>query len=354
MWTKLSADEFDAFCIGPEFTSHSSGSTSSFGQMGSHSDPVRDFCHGIKRDISQFITLRDDGAWDNWHRATVAQARAQDVSEVLDASYKPTNTTEKDLFDEKQKYMYAVLEKTLLTDKGKALVRAHQRKYDAQTIFRELSSYALKSTKAAMDASSLLTYITTSRLGDGKWQGSTQSFILHWQEQVRKYHTLSGNQKLPNELQRTMLENAVHPIQDLRAVKIQAAQHKAHTGSDLSYEQYTSLLLSAAQQHDRQLQKPMSRGPKRNVYEHALDYGESFEDPDPFTIDSSIDAISAYNVSFASKPPSRLTCDQWHRLTDDAKQTWDLLSDDAKAIILTPRTSGSGFGLPSKGPLHPP
>ena len=52
----------------------------------------------------------------------MAQARAQDVSEVLDLTFKPSTTADSMLFDEKQKYMYAVFKKTLLTDKGKALV----------------------------------------------------------------------------------------------------------------------------------------------------------------------------------------------------------------------------------------
>ena len=111
--------------------------------------------------------------------------------------------------------MYAVFEKTLLTDKGKALVRSYQKTYNAQAIYRELQQYALLSTKANMDASSLLAYITTSNLGDGKWRGTTHAFILHWQDQVRKYHDLKPNQALSNDILRTMLENAVHPIYEL-------------------------------------------------------------------------------------------------------------------------------------------
>ena len=86
--------------------------------------------------------------------------------------------------------MYAVFEKTLLTDKGKALVRQHQHSFDAQKIYKELSAYATQSTKASMNASSLLLYITSTNLGDGKWKGTTHTFILHWQEQVQKYHDL--------------------------------------------------------------------------------------------------------------------------------------------------------------------
>ena len=231
-WESLEADDFNEFRLGPDFYTGGNTPPAVLSSFQTLSDPLKDFRRGIKRDINQFTALKDDGAWDNWHRATTAQACAQDVSEILDMTYQPPGPSEAMLFDEKQKYMYAVFEKTLLTDKGKALVRLHQRKYDAQSIFKELSEYALKSTKASLDASSLLTYITTTTLGDGKWKGTVHAFILHWQDQVRKYHDLAPKQKLLTDLQRTMLENSVHPNPALRVIKTQAEQHKAHTGAE--------------------------------------------------------------------------------------------------------------------------
>ena len=53
---------------------------------------------------------------------------------MLDPNYIPTTVEDIQLFDEKQKFMYAVFEKTLLTDKGKALVHQHQQSFDAQKI----------------------------------------------------------------------------------------------------------------------------------------------------------------------------------------------------------------------------
>ena len=133
-------------------------------------------------------------------RQTVAQARAQDIAQVLDHAYVPLIQEEIELFAEKQKYMYAVFEKTLLTDKGKALVKLHQQSFDAQKLYRELSDYAMKSTKATMDALSLLSNITTSNLADRKWKGTTHAFILHWQDQVCKYHDLAPLQTLNDDL----------------------------------------------------------------------------------------------------------------------------------------------------------
>jgi len=74
---------------------------------------------------------------DSWCRSTVAQARAQDISDVLDPLFKPV-PAEKDLFEAKQKYMYAVFERVLWTDKDKALVRSNEADANAQKIFNKL------------------------------------------------------------------------------------------------------------------------------------------------------------------------------------------------------------------------
>ena len=58
------------------------------------------------------------------------QARAQNILDVLDPSYIPPNQKARDLFVEQQKFMYVVFEKTLYTDKEKALVRSYQSTFD--------------------------------------------------------------------------------------------------------------------------------------------------------------------------------------------------------------------------------
>ena len=51
---------------------------------------------------------------------------------------------------------------------------------------------------------------------------TTHAFILHWQDQVHKYHDLAPLQTLNDDLQCTLLQNAVHPIMELWQVKPQA------------------------------------------------------------------------------------------------------------------------------------
>ena len=118
-----------------------------------------------------------------WHHSTVAQALAQDVYDVLDPAYTPL-PPEKDLFEAKQRYMYTVFERALQMDKGKALVRSNETTSNAQKIFTKLCQDALQSTHASIDSSRLLSYITSIRIGDGLWNGTLHSFVLHWLEQV--------------------------------------------------------------------------------------------------------------------------------------------------------------------------
>ena len=202
-WTNITWSDFNAFRVlnatSPTPTLTSSAAAPLVKQA-PPIDLVREFKRGIKRDISQFPTLKDDSQWDNWNRGLTAQARAQGIADVLDPSYLPTTQETIELFQEQLKFMYAVFEKTLLTDKGKALVRYYQQTFDAQSIYRDLSAYAMQSTKAAMSASNLLSYITTTKLGDGTWKGTTHAFILHWQDQVRKYHDLSSHHQLSPDL----------------------------------------------------------------------------------------------------------------------------------------------------------
>jgi hypothetical protein len=141
-WLAITADQLNKFRITTTwFGMTTKGTiilTAPTPGTGTKRDLVSDFKRGIKREMSYFPTLKQDKQWDNWNRATIAQASAQDVSNVLDHNYTPTDPTEIALFQEPKKYMDAAFERHLQTDKGKALVRAHHANADAQAIYREL------------------------------------------------------------------------------------------------------------------------------------------------------------------------------------------------------------------------
>ncbi len=257
-------------------------------------DLLSEFKKGIKRDASLFVILKDLKQWDSWHRSTVAQVRAQDVYDVLDPAYKPS-PTDKDLFKAKQKYMYAVFERVLQMDKGKALVRSNETTSDAQLIVEELCQDALCSTRASIDSSRLLSYITSVRIGDGMWNRTSHGFILHWQEQVQLYESLVDTAShFSSEQKMHMLQNAIHPEEELRQVKNQADQLQAFHGKGIGYNSDCNLLLSAASNLDaKHALKGRMGSTKKNVYVHDLgNYGdEKFHDA--YNLDCDIGGLQA-------------------------------------------------------------
>jgi hypothetical protein len=314
-------------------------------------DPISEFRKGIKRDASLYTVYKDEKQWDSWQRSTIALARAQNVEDILDSTYIPSNQDEADLFTEKKKFMYAVFERTLQTDQGKAFVRAHEYDFDAQAIYKDLVEYSIKSTKASLDSARTLAYITTARLGDGNWRGPTRSFILHWQEDVRLYEKLVPlSDHIPDSVKRSMLENAVGPIDMLRAVKDQADQMKVTRGTDLTYVEYCKLILSAAANYDaRSSSTRKDVHPKRTIYFHDTDNVDptDVEPPDdytPYDIDADVDVIAA-NVTKQANVSPRIPLSQWKELSSTTKTTWLSIPDRDKALILqghnTTSTSGS-------------
>jgi hypothetical protein len=142
------------------------------------------FKRGIKREHSVYPVLKDELWNDIWHRSLANQARAQDVHDVLDPTYVPSTPSEVDLFQEKNKFLYAVLESKVETAKGKASMRKHESAFDAKKAYDELQEHHLKSTKASLTSIKILGYITSAKIGDGSWHCTAENFILNWQEQI--------------------------------------------------------------------------------------------------------------------------------------------------------------------------
>jgi hypothetical protein len=356
-YKSITQTSFDNFRISPSYratvnrpdptTSVPAASTTSAPSHSSIYSPVAMFRRAIKKDPSLFPTLKDDKYHDVWHRSFNTQAVAQDVSEVLDETYVPKTSDDIALFTEKQKYIYAVLESKVLTDRGKAIIRDHEHDFDAQQAYQKIKSYHLKSTKAKMESSVILSYITSSKLGDGTWNGTTEAFIINWQNQVRLYEKhVPPSDHFSDGQKCIMLQNAVNGIDELRQVKNTADHMGATSNSTLSYDEYITLLLSAASAYDDQFQPKKA---KRHVLFHDIqdDFAnhdvETFNAHDTtFDIDCPVSSIQAYATNFRprtgmNKPNTnkvRMPSDKWFGLDEASKTTWDRLDDNAKSIIL--------------------
>jgi hypothetical protein len=148
------------------------------------------FRHTIKKDPSLFPTLKDGKYHDVWHHSFNTHAVAHDVSDVLDETFVPYTADDIALIAEKHKFVYTVLESKVLTDRGKAIFCDHELDFDAQKVYKKLKDYHIKSTKAKIESSVLLSYISSAKLGDGTWNGTIEAFVINWQNQVRLYKNM--------------------------------------------------------------------------------------------------------------------------------------------------------------------
>jgi len=86
-----------------------------------------------------------------------------------------------------------------------------------------------------------------------------------------------------------MLQNTIHPEEELRQVKNQADQLQAFHGNGSGYNSYCNLLLSAATNLDaKHAPKGRMTAVKRNVYTHDLGDFEDNEFHDAYNLDSDI------------------------------------------------------------------
>ena len=117
------------------------------------------------------------------------------------------------------------------------------------------------------------------------------------------------------------MRNAVHPNPDLRAVStyedniIDDDPTKAY-----SYDKYLERLRNAAEGYDSALQRSGGKVAARKVYTHEID--------DPVT---EVFAHARIN----NNGQTRMDTATWKRISPAGKLTWDTLSEEDKAIILS-------------------
>jgi hypothetical protein len=241
---------------------------------------VADFTKGIKRDAASYPMLKDQKHWNAWNRSVIAQARAHDVREVFDPTYIPSanDPEEIELFEKKQSFVYSVLNKCVMTDHGKSFVREHEHDFDAQAVYRKLLDHASKSTVADIAKDKLVAYLATAKL-NSSWKGTTEGFLLHWQEQFRLLNDiLPSEEHYAAAVKKRMLEAAVRQIPELQRIKDLDNNRVAAGGIALEYDAYYTALLSAAVQRDEMLQLPSSHNRRVVNYTDSDLYGGREED----------------------------------------------------------------------------
>ena len=232
------------------------------------------FKTGIKGEIAAYPSLKDERYFDGFKRSLFIVAKTHECNEVLDPNYTPgSEPEEQELFEAKQTFMFIVFNANLQTDMGKTIVRRHLANTDAQSVWKEFSEHMRTSSKGASEKRRLTQYVTNTVLDDN-FKGTTEWFVLHFNEQFRQLDEISeDSEKLPPTVKLTLLQTAVRSINDLRIVEtldeFQSTTYGHGSSTSLSYETYYDLLLNACVRYDKT--KKANIGKRRNVYNTNID-----------------------------------------------------------------------------------
>ena len=232
------------------------------------------FKKGIKRETTAYPSLKDERYFDGFKRSLFIVAKTHECSDVLDPNYTPgSEPEEQELLEAKQTFMLSVFNTNLQTDMGKTIVRRHLASTDAQAVWKEISEHMRTSSKGASEKRRLTQYVTNTVLDDN-FKGTTEQFVLHFNEQFRQLEEISeDDERLPPTVKLTLLQTAVRSINDLRIVEtldeFQSTTHGHGSSTSLSYDTYYDLLINACVRYDKT--KKANIGKRRNVYATNID-----------------------------------------------------------------------------------
>ena len=116
----------------------------------------------------------------------------------MDPTYNPgSEPEEQELFETKRTFMFSVSNASLQTDMEKTIVRRHLANTDAQSVWKEFSEHMRTSSKGASEKRRLTQYVTNTVLDD-HFEGTTEQFVLHFNQLFRQLDEISeDSEKLP-------------------------------------------------------------------------------------------------------------------------------------------------------------
>ena len=253
--------------------------------------------------------------------------------------------------------MYDVFFTIMKTDRGNHFVRTYNATKDAQRVWRDYCDYMQTSTRADLEVERLVSAITSKRL-TSNYRGTTTKFVLEWLEDVRRYESITPTSShFPDNMKKTMLQNAVNGIATFADIKNSEELDIAKGRRAIAYKDYMTLVQRIATSYDEK-QARLARGPRyprsvneghqyREMNEHNF-YIEKEEDEMAFgDYDVNEHAIDNLNQQFGSfsvneargkfnRPYNRPSLRKvtWEKLSEEDRRVWDKMSDNGKRAII--------------------
>ena len=176
---------------------------------------LTNFKKGIKRDASAYPIFKNENYYNTFIRHFKATAKAQGLNSLMDPNFTPgSDEHEQQLFQEQQDFLYPVLISSLKTEFSEAFVKDHEG--DAQLILELLHEHHTGNSQySRAEINRITKYFTNIKLDD-TWRGTNESFLMHYNDQLRLLDSLvDSGEKLPDNARVTFLESAVESVPDL-------------------------------------------------------------------------------------------------------------------------------------------
>ena len=322
---------------------------------------LSNFKKGIKRDASAYPIFKNERYYNTFIRHFKATAKAQGLNSLMDPNFTPgSDEYEQQLFQDQQDFLYSVLISSLKTDFSEALVKDHEG--DAQLIIELLHEHHTGNSQySRSEINSITKYLTNIKLDD-TWRGTNESFLMHYNDQLRLLDSLvDSDEKLPDNTRVTFLESAVESVPDLRRVKItdNVLQAQLDSTRPITYRSYFDLLKDAAFHLD-QATKRGSKIRRTNVHFS----GPNNEDDHQNLSSDDHQVIQQEDVCNEPPEPLSYSVFQSHFQGSSTSSTqkiflpkpiWEKLSKDQQQLIIDhnrslPKSGSSSISTPNKSP----
>ena len=322
---------------------------------------LSNFKKGIKRDASAYPIFKNERYYTTFIRHFKATAKAQGLNSLMDPNFTPgSDEYEQQLFQDQQDFLYSVLISSLKTDFSEALVKDHEG--DAQLIIELLHEHHTGNSQYSRSEINRITkYLTNIKLDD-TWRGTNESFLMHYNDQLRLLDSLvDSDEKLPDNTRVTFFESAVESVPDLRRVKItdNVLQAQLDSTRPITYRSYFDLLKDAAFHLD-QATKRGSKIRRTNVHFS----GPNNEDDHQNLSSDDHQVIQQEDVCNEPPEPLSYSVFQSHFQGSSTSSTqkiflpkpiWEKLSKDQQQMIIDhnrslPKSGSSSISTPNKSP----
>ena len=322
---------------------------------------LSNFKKGIKRDASAYPIFKNERYYNTFICHFKATAKAQGLNSLMDPNFTPgSDEYEQQLFQDQQDFLYSVLISSLKTDFSEALVKDHEG--DAQLIIELLHEHHTGNSQYSRSEINRITkYLTNIKLDD-TWRGTNESFLMHYNDQLRVLDSLvDSDEKLPDNTRVTFLESAVESVPDLRRVKItdNVLQAQLDSTRPITYRSYFDLLKDAAFHLD-QATKRGSKIRRTNVHFS----GPNNEDDHQNLTSDDHQVIQQEDVCNEPPEPLSYSVFQSHFQGSSTSSTqkiflpkpiWEKLSKDQQQMIIDhnrslPKSGSSSISTPNKSP----